>query len=416
MPIELHDGCVKQLIKLVEQALVETTCSYNAIIDYPQPEVWSALDKVLPADKSRQLEGYINHAPVATFLKSVFQRDLNDWAKYDGDARNVPLTSLYGGDVSELAVSYVTELRAMPVRCVFTYTLPKSIAQYLDPKEVINISDGVVVTFGTDDVVKTFPMDAVGGSALSSLLGFSSRMDSETCYLQIFIDGFVDRYTPTAASMGASALCRSILGLGSAHRAWRVGPEWMGEKFSSPGFVHALSGNEWKYVSQVSLDRTVARAIERLQFDFLDGHIANADQARSWLATNLKAIALILRTKKNELILRGSQWYFDSFASENVLDAYIRATVAVEIMLGEEDGQDGIGLTTMLANRCAYLISNNHDERENFLDDFREIYKLRSKIVHTGFDRLMQREQDMLYKLQWICLRIIQKESKLLVS
>jgi hypothetical protein len=56
----------------------------------------------------------------------------------------------------------------------------------------------------------------------------------------------------------------------------------------------------------------------------------------------------------------------------------------MEILLGDKAASDLMGLGELLRNRCAYLISRNHAEREEILQDFKEIYAVRSHIVHAG--------------------------------
>ena len=88
--------------------------------------------------------------------------------------------------------------------------------------------------------------------------------------------------------------------------------------------------------------------------------------------------------------------------------------VALEILLGDKATSDVIGLGELLRNRCAYLIGVTHDQRQDILDGFKEIYDIRSKIIHRGKSRLTMDERTLFRKLQWICRRVIQEEIELL--
>jgi len=92
----------------------------------------------------------------------------------------------------------------------------------------------------------------------------------------------------------------------------------------------------------------------------------------------------------------------------------VQAMVALEILLGEKKESDLTGLGALLSNRCAYLIGASHDDREKILSDFRKIYDIRSKIVHSGKDWLTQDERQLLRKLYEIVSRVIQKEAELI--
>ncbi len=75
-----------------------------------------------------------------------------------------------------------------------------------------------------------------------------------------------------------------------------------------------------------------------------------------------------------------------------------------------------LGLSELLANRCAYLIANDRKQRDETLANFRRIYETRSKIVHRGKNRLTSEETADLSLLEWMCGRVIQEELGLLSS
>lgn len=115
-------------------------------------------------------------------------------------------------------------------------------------------------------------------------------------------------------------------------------------------------------------------------------------------------------------ILLACQWLFDSYSGKNELLSFIQTTVVIEILLGDKIYSDQIGLGVLLRNRCAYLIGNTQSEREEVLKDFQSIYQVRSKIVHSGKSRINYCERQLFHKLQWMCLRVIQEEVKLLIG
>jgi Apea-like HEPN len=88
--------------------------------------------------------------------------------------------------------------------------------------------------------------------------------------------------------------------------------------------------------------------------------------------------------------------------------------IALEILLGDKQRSDLMGLSELLRNRCAYLIGKNQRQRESILDDFGRIYDVRSQIVHRGKSRLSRQEQYLFFRLRWMCFRVIQEEVRLL--
>ena len=90
--------------------------------------------------------------------------------------------------------------------------------------------------------------------------------------------------------------------------------------------------------------------------------------------------------------------------------------VCLEIMLGDEAPSDEAPLGATLRNRCAYLIAKNSAERARILKDFKEIYEVRSRIVHRGKFRLNREERFLLRRLNELCERVLRKELDMLLS
>lgn len=93
---------------------------------------------------------------------------------------------------------------------------------------------------------------------------------------------------------------------------------------------------------------------------------------------------------------------------------FMQLAICAEVLLGTEDG--GEGITGMLASRCAYLIAASAKEREALIDDFKSIYKVRSKIVHRGFGGFTESERSQHTRLRVICNRILKKEFELALA
>jgi hypothetical protein len=80
------------------------------------------------------------------------------------------------------------------------------------------------------------------------------------------------------------------------------------------------------------------------------------------------------------------EWSFDSLASENETMAFLKVCIGLEALLGENEA--GPSLTEALSDRCAYLIATSIKGRKNIKDRFKELYKIRSKIVHGAISHL----------------------------
>lgn len=86
-------------------------------------------------------------------------------------------------------------------------------------------------------------------------------------------------------------------------------------------------------------------------------------------------------------------WYMNSSYNEDDTMAFLQICMGLEAIFG--DDQDQGGLTKMLADRCAYLIGKNINQRRKIRDSFGKIYTIRSKIVHGVINRLSDDDKFM---------------------
>ncbi|HHQ8347813.1 TPA: hypothetical protein ACSUN1_003104 [Salmonella enterica subsp. diarizonae] len=83
-------------------------------------------------------------------------------------------------------------------------------------------------------------------------------------------------------------------------------------------------------------------------------------------------------------------WLIQSEINEDETMAFIQICMGLESIFGDNDSEGG--LTNTLADRCAYLIGRNIAERKEIKDEFKKMYKVRSKIIHGVKSYLTQNE------------------------
>jgi hypothetical protein len=139
-----------------------------------------------------------------------------------------------------------------------------------------------------------------------------------------------------------------------------------------------------------------------------------SDLGREHLMKNLRTIVNILDMNEQlpQLVLAG-RWLFDSSSNGDALMGFMQLAICAEVLLGNEDG--GESVTAMLANRCAYLIASSTKERDDLTTEFKNIYKVRSKIVHRGHGILKENERNQFRRLRTICNRVLQREIQLAI-
>lgn len=114
----------------------------------------------------------------------------------------------------------------------------------------------------------------------------------------------------------------------------------------------------------------------------------NSDYANQYLNT----LHILTRAKGEfgKRLRAASEWHFDSLASEQQSISLIQITIGLESIYGDETSSGG--LTEALSDRCSYSIAKNTTERTTIKREFKELYKLRSKIVHGVSKQLSAQE------------------------
>jgi succinylglutamate desuccinylase len=88
--------------------------------------------------------------------------------------------------------------------------------------------------------------------------------------------------------------------------------------------------------------------------------------------------------------------------------------IVLEILLGDASKTSEASLGAILSSRLAYSIAENRVERATLEKEFRELYDLRSGIVHRGHSRFSGSETAQLERLRKLCARLIRHEIHLL--
>ena len=105
-----------------------------------------------------------------------------------------------------------------------------------------------------------------------------------------------------------------------------------------------------------------------------------------------------------ERVRTALEWASDSAHSGNDTRAFIEGCIAIEALIGDTSADRG--LTDRLVDRCSYALGKDARDRSAIAADFREIYKLRSELVHgrtaslsAGKRKVLRRAQELLNSL-----------------
>lgn len=114
--------------------------------------------------------------------------------------------------------------------------------------------------------------------------------------------------------------------------------------------------------------------------------------------------------KDAQFVKSAIEWAFDSAIEDNETVSFLQMCIGLEAILGEETGRES--LTETLADRCAYLLATDIEGRKKIRYNFRELYRLRSKLVHGRAMRINDSEKGFLEWGKRVLNCVIIKEMK----
>lgn len=430
MPLNLHPKCIKILKQGLEDGFDQVTVKRNMFIDRESLVDIFLLDKALPSSGPVHeiLNSIISEHPLFDFIYGYLSKELFEKDEHDRDKDNKNLTSIAEySDKEKVANKLIEEFSSLPWKFSFSVPLSKEISDHIS-ENVLNITENIRLIKPTEEFQKLYPLvsgikgrdDHIGdqqGGLLSGLLSQKTpaEWNSEIAYLQIDISGFMGLWISSNTLEKFNSDCKSILGLLIAMRTFEVNNRYTSNIMRKNAYLHRLYDESWEIYDKIDIDEGISKTMSMLGVDDLNGRLDSKERKILLLKQNVEKISKALKHKEiTERLTLSGMWLFDSYCGSNELLSFVQTTVAIEILLGDKNVSDLMGLGELLRNRCAYLIGKTHKQRENILSDFKKIYDVRSKIVHRGKAKLTTDERELFRKLQWITNRVIQEEIELI--
>lgn len=131
------------------------------------------------------------------------------------------------------------------------------------------------------------------------------------------------------------------------------------------------------------------------------------------LSAVLVDVIKLFDAPESQRLKTASIWLLRSFLSERGMDKILDACISIEVLLGDRDASDRIGLSKLMANRSAYSLGRNARERIELSDFFVKFYKLRSDIVHSGRLKISKEETEVVDKGVELAARILAHETRM---
>jgi len=99
--------------------------------------------------------------------------------------------------------------------------------------------------------------------------------------------------------------------------------------------------------------------------------------------------------------------------SAGELDQVLECAIALEVLLGDRAVSDKVGLTRLMANRCAYALGRTSKERDDLREFFEKFYAIRSEIVHNGRFEQSEENEELVWESVDLVSRVLVHEQNM---
>lgn len=432
MALNLNPACRKRAVQLLTTALPKLQVTNGGyFLKHPEALALLPVDSALPGHGPMhdKLSALLGEWPLFDFINQRLSQELMDSYDYDSNAPPALLASLQQyADVAGTAQRLVDDFESLPWEYTLSLVLPETIKPLLQlAKGSYALAPDVVIKPISDDLQKQYPLTAGNQRRQKRLHGQLNRLlvadrtftwGNDGLALQISLRGFVGAWRDSVALLEGIRTLKAFLGLGLAVDLFELESRGLTITSQPYSYMHrrVAGTNEIERIDR--LDDVLSDCFGKVRPYAAYSRPDRTDEDKQrWLTTDLERLSCVFRAgEKGRRIRLAAQWLLDGILSGNELLAFVQGIVVLEVLLGEEKAANELSLSALLGNRCAYLIAESHAEREAIMKEFKELYDVRSKIVHHGKERLSYIERGQLERLRDISKRVILAEIKLLLK
>lgn len=409
MPIPLPKTVRTKLENGIAECLLKSKLMSGAIFSLSS-DAWHLHDLVSkgsPTDLA--LERWLGDRHVSDFV--ISETPGRTAGKWDPEKGTEFFTDVFGEQAPrEWAAELVAKLETLPWRYVAYAPLPGKIEPDLQDQPSLSITPALEVVTGSSIVNENSVEKHLSGQLDQAQNGFSWR--SDILYTKLAFEGYVAKNGDSDSAHQTMHRMLSFYGMALAiqllsHNAWAPKPN--PPIFYALGIFHSDSGSE-RHVTNVAFDHAHTKELENLW------HLSPYTRGTpAEIKGKLEELGKALSSADARLI-NACRWFFDSHCGASDQVRFVQVCTALEVLLGDEGQGKETGLSTLMANRCAYLLGNSEAARRNIITGFKKGYQIRSKIVHAGKNKLSTEESGYLHYMQQLCASIIRKECEELIS
>lgn len=426
MALKLHPECKARLERDLAEALPHVRVNNRKFLDRSSTYALFLPNTTLPdhGPLAKRLESYVGEWPFYDFLYGSLSKELYEEGDYDASLPDASITDLdQYSDPNEAARRLVAAFDSLPWEYVFSFRMPQFLSLIFENgDEQYPLAEKMTLVKASDELTEKFSLESGGEEKDRRLFrrGLLSAFSAEkwaedSAYLQLSQSGYVGQFVSTETTENVRSLLKSFHGLSIALRLMKVQHAYHPTAPKMYAYIHRITDGTPVIDGTDELPEDLSRTLSDLSLNDLDGDLDDDASKKRWTLRCLGKLKKVFsNTDQSERLVLAGQWFFDSCSGRNELLSFVQATITIEILLGDKATSDVIGLNELLRNRCAYLVGVDRKQRQEILTDFKNIYDIRSKIVHRGMSKLRAHERTLFQKLQWLCRRVIEEEIDLI--
>jgi len=377
-------------------------------------------------DLAEIIESYTGELPSYQFISDDISRRLNEIRKFDANNNPVKITDIeFFSDHRSYLKDAISRFDSLPWEYIFSISLPKD-----SIRESMFNSDGI--EFGQKCSIKksdllteqTLPFETVpahlehrarGRQGIGALLLGPKGWSEENPYFRTEIFGYVPYTGLNNTVERVERNLESIMGLGLAMQIFSFNQTENKAPTRLDWIVHRKIGDAWIFDSRFNVEESLSGAIMNIASFKFPNTYPEEDRDK-WIKYSSEKIGKVIESELNSSLVLSSKWYFDSFRKSDHALTYVRLMTCLEILLGDRSNSSSMSLSEVIGNRLAFLIGNDIKERSNILVKFKEIYNIRSRILHQGKHKLSTSDFSLMQTLKSYCERAIRAEVDMIIA
>lgn len=424
LALEIHEKLQSHLVDRLVPIIRQLQYRNGCLLNLNTANDLMDLDDLLKnrRELSESLTAILGDMPLYNFFSDYISRILSDNADWE-EGKSGKITDLpFIGEPQEFASKLVKAFGTLGWHYTVTYVLPQSLNWLLPPDvEQYVFDENTRLIRVTEQIRSEFPMTSYNERArrregiLAYLMGEDS-LPEERLLFQTQVTGYIGVFGTNEAMRRAENRLKALIGFLISANTIKVGFKYISAPSRNEIIVYEKHSGVWEITRKDKIEDDLSKLLDRLEVNTVDGKISD-DIITSWLKFGLNASRPGFASGKAcDRLQLAAKWLVDSYSNNQELLGFVQAMVCLEIILGDQEDSGELGLGATIRNRCAYLIGHSLDDREEISEQLRAIYRVRSKIVHTGKDRFTRDDYVMLFLLRDYCRRALARELEIIAK